>query len=342
MKIAVHIGIWLFLFFIETLLYWAMRYENAPLEANAGFIAMLMVPRAILSYLFVYWFLPKEIMGKKKAAFLLLKIIIFLFASLLVYRLFLNYLAFPIAFGYFPGFDPFAPILSSYSFIRVITPMALIYTTESIMANFQKQRKLELLEKEKLQSELQFLKAQVNPHFLFNTLNNIYVLATKKSDTTAPAVSKLSKLLRFVLYESSNHKIPLKKELEIVNDYLELEKLRYSNRLELKVEKNIENLSYPIAPLILLPFIENAFKHGAGESTSTVDVRILLNESEGQFLFCCKNSYDSELNLKNGCNGVGLANVKRRLDLIYPDRYSLEFNQNETKYCVQLKLDLNE
>ena len=342
MKIILHIGIWLLLFFIETLLYWAMRYQDAPLEADAIFVGLLVFPRAVLSYLFVYWFLPKEIIGKKNIAIIALKIIAFLIIGLLLYRIFLNYIAFTIAFGFFPGFNPFDPVLSSFSFIRMITPMALIYTVESIMANYQKQRMMERLEKEKLRSELQFLKAQVNPHFLFNTLNNIYVLATKKSGTTAPAVSKLSKLLRFMLYESSNQTIPLKKELEIIDNYLELEKLRYSNRLNLSLEKNIGNPARPIAPLILLPFIENAFKHGAGEAASEIEVNISLNEENGNFLFQCENSFDSGFNSKNNCNGVGLSNVKRRLELIYPKKNNLKILQSESKYSVQLNLDLNE
>ena len=114
--------------------------------------------------------------------------------------------------------------------------------------------------RKKLETELQFLKSQTNPHFLFNTLNNIYALARKKSDSTADAVMKLSKLLRFMLYESQKKFISITDEIQVLDDFIELEKIRYGEKLQLIFNKSIDNESHPIAPLILLPFVENAFK----------------------------------------------------------------------------------
>ncbi|HFA49447.1 MAG TPA: hypothetical protein ENJ95_10580 [Bacteroidetes bacterium] len=270
------------------------------------------------------------------------KLMVYLLVSLLVYRLVINFISYPLVIGYFPRFSPFNIWLSSFSFIRLLTPMALVYAIVSVMNRHENQRKIEALEKAKLQSELQYLKSQVHPHFLFNTLNNIYVLAKKRSESTAPAVARLSKLLRFMLYESAGEKVPLKKELEVVGNYLELEKLRYSERLKLKVEKDIEHPGRKIAPLILLPFIENAFKHGASESAAGINIYIGIFEKKGAFGFRCENSFDPGNGQGASAEGVGLANVKRRLELIYKNKYELEINDAFPKYTVQLNLDLNE
>ncbi|WP_217606198.1 sensor histidine kinase [Chitinophaga sp. GbtcB8] len=195
------------------------------------------------------------------------------------------------------------------------------------------------LVKEKLETELKFLRNQTNPHFLFNTLNNIYVLARKKSDLTAEIVMKLSKLLRFMLYETSKTFIPVADEIKMLDDYLELEKIRYNDRLTITFEKEIDNGAYPLAPLLLLPFVENAFKHGVSESRFDSFIYIDIKLQEGRLTFRIENTKE------NGgahpvTDNIGLGNVRRQLELMYKD-YQLEVEDQHTLFKVYLTINLD-
>lgn len=194
------------------------------------------------------------------------------------------------------------------------------------------------LSKEKLEAELKFLRTQTNPHFLFNTLNNIYALARKKSDDTADVVMKLSKLLRFMLYESRSNHITIVQELRVLSDYIELEKIRYNDRLSVRFIQSIDNEQQPIAPLILLPFVENAFKHGASEarfnSFITIDVKLV----NGLLKFSIENSKDDDGQLDIHEN-IGLSNVRRQLQLMYPD-HQLVINNDKEVFRVLLTINL--
>jgi two-component system, LytTR family, sensor kinase len=174
------------------------------------------------------------------------------------------------------------------------------------------------LVKEKLEAELKFLRNQTNPHFLFNTLNNIYALARKKSDQTADVVLKLSKLLRFMLYESHRNSITIAEELRVLNDYIELEKIRYNERLTVGFTRSIDSEIQPIAPLILLPFVENAFKHGASEARFDSFIYIDVQLQQGQLIFKIENSKDDD-GEKKIMENIGLTNVRRQLELMYPE-----------------------
>jgi len=197
----------------------------------------------------------------------------------------------------------------------------------------------ELLKK-KLEIELQFLKAQTNPHFLFNTLNNIYALARKHSDKTADVVMKLSSMLRYMLYETSNGPIEIENEIKIINDYIELEKLRYSNRLKVIFSHSVDNYKEKLAPLILLPFVENAFKHGAGESRFKSYIYINLELNDKQLFFEIRNSKE-EINDEVIIENIGLSNIQRQLELIYPT-HELSIENGNMEFIVKLKINLND
>jgi two-component system LytT family sensor kinase len=201
----------------------------------------------------------------------------------------------------------------------------------------QKIAQQELLKK-KLEIELQFLKAQSNPHFLFNTLNNIYGLARKKSDKTADVVLRLSSMLRYMLYQTANESIEIENEIQIINDYIELEKLRYTNRLEVIFNHAIDNYKEKLAPLILLPFVENAFKHGAGESRFKSYIAINLTLKDKQLFYEVQNS--KEETISEG-DKIGLSNIKRQLELIYPG-HTLTIDNNAKEYIVKLHINLND
>ncbi|MGB3528889.1 MAG: histidine kinase, partial [Saprospiraceae bacterium] len=193
--------------------------------------------------------------------------------------------------------------------------------------------------RKKLETELQFLKSQTNPHFLFNTLNNIYALARKKSDATADVVMKLSKLLRFMLYESQKKYISISDEIQVLDDFIELEKIRYGEKLQLNFKKSIDNESHPIAPLILLPFVENAFKHGASESRFDPFINIDLKLDHSMLCFKIENSNSQDYATIKSEN-IGLNNIRRQLELLYPE-HKLEIDNKNNTFSVSLKINLD-
>lgn len=194
------------------------------------------------------------------------------------------------------------------------------------------------LQKDKAEAELQFLKAQVSPHFLFNTLNNIYSLARKRSELTAEAVMKLSKLLRFILYDASSKFILLTDEIKLIADYVELEKLRYSERLVINFSNEIDNPSQRIAPLILIHFVENAFKHGASESRFEAKIYIEIKLVNSVLTAIFINTKGEGL-LVDDNNKIGMYNTKRQLELLYP-KHHLAIENESNLYTVKLTIPL--
>jgi two-component system, LytTR family, sensor kinase len=195
------------------------------------------------------------------------------------------------------------------------------------------------LKKEKTESELKYLKGQINPHFLFNTLNNIYSLARKNDPQTSEAILKLSKLMRFMLYDASHQTILLADELKLITDYIELEKLRYSDRLKISYSQSIDNHQQLVAPLILIHFVENAFKHGASESRFDSYIEIDISLKEGALKARIANSKDAPLP-SSETKPIGMENIKRQLELIYPN-HQLSIQNNPDKFIVDLLIPLH-
>lgn len=202
----------------------------------------------------------------------------------------------------------------------------------------QREAEQEMVQR-KLETELRFLKAQINPHFFFNILSNIYALARKRSDQTADVVMKLSELFRFILYESQRKYISIKEEIHVLENYIELESTRYNEKLQVVFTKSIDNGFQPIAPLILLPFVENTFKHGASESLfhSYITIDIQLNQK--QLRFTCENS-KAEILSRNGSDKIGLVNIRRQLELLYPE-HTLDINDTGDRFKVSLNVNLD-
>lgn len=202
---------------------------------------------------------------------------------------------------------------------------------------------LQDIEREKLEAELKALKAQINPHFLFNTLNNIYALTLDKSDKAPELVLKLSDLMRYILYDCNDRFVLLEKELDFLNNYLDLQKIRLDDRIPVQmIVKGNVNTS-KIAPLLFEPLIENAFKHGSYGKMNDGFVNILFNfEEQEQMELVIENRSVSDWNQENEKNsGIGIANVKRRLELLYPEKYSLEIDEVDDLFKVSLKIDLS-
>lgn len=191
---------------------------------------------------------------------------------------------------------------------------------------------------EKKQAELLFLKAQINPHFLFNTLNNIYSLSQYRQELVSESVLRLSKILRYMLYETDNDFISIEKEIKVINDYLDLERLRYNENVTIDFQHNIEDASELIPPLLLIPLIENAFKHGVSESRGKRFVHVALTVQKQQLHFTVKNSSDVPDNHEIKEN-IGLSNLRKRLNLLYKE-FDLFIEQKDSMFTAILKINL--
>jgi two-component system, LytTR family, sensor histidine kinase AlgZ len=206
---------------------------------------------------------------------------------------------------------------------------------------FELEAKRKEVENEKLTAELNFLKAQINPHFLFNTLNNLYYLAYTKSDNTTEVIAKLSQMMRYMIYDSNHSKVQLSKEIEYMQNYISLERLRLNNQIPIifELKGNTENVM--IAPLIFITFLENAFKHGVSNNNPNAWVNISIELVDGQCIYQVENSKLEDKTEAHEKSGIGLQNVQRRLELSYPGKYQLMMEDKLDRYIVKLNLTLN-
>jgi LytS/YehU family sensor histidine kinase len=207
---------------------------------------------------------------------------------------------------------------------------------------FQNEQTQQDIKKEHLATELAFLKSQINPHFLFNSLNSIYSLAFKKSDLAPEAILRLSKIMRYVLDESPSTCVPLEKELDHLQDYVELQKLRLTEKTKLSFVVDNQTSNQTIEPMLLVPFIENAFKHGADTTIQSV-ITIKINIHANQLIFQSTNTIaQRNTNQTEQDSGIGLKNVARRLQMLYPGHHKLDVMEEKNLYAVTLFLTLKQ
>lgn len=200
-------------------------------------------------------------------------------------------------------------------------------------------KKAQQLQIEKQQAELNYLKSQTNPHFLFNTLNNIYSLSRIKSDLAPEAILRLSKILRYMLYEAGGEYIAIEEELKIIGDYISLEKLRYDESLRVNFNYNVEDMKQSLPPLLLMPLVENAFKHGASETRHRPFVDIHLTVAKRRLSFVVRNSADGSDGDEKPRENIGLSNLRRQLELLYGE-HQLAVEQRGDEFCATLTINL--
>lgn len=203
---------------------------------------------------------------------------------------------------------------------------------------FVSEKQKKILETERLNAELNFLKLQINPHFLFNTLNSIYSQAHFRSEQTEHSILKFSRIMRYVLYDSSVDKMPLSQDLDYIGNYIDLQKLRLSKNVNIHYEVTGQVHGLVIAPLLLITFIENAFKHGISYS-APCEINISINVIENELMLTVGNAITQSSRESSG--GVGLINAQRRLDMLYPGRHLLDVIENDHLYIVNLKIELD-
>ncbi len=232
-------------------------------------------------------------------------------------------------------------------FLRLIGIFVVVFfaSTVKILKHwYNTQKTNQLLTKEKFEAELNFLKSQVHPHFLFNTLNNLYALTLKQSEKAPEVVMKLSELLDYMLYECNTDYIALKKEVNLIKNYISLELLRYDKRADIQFNISGEPEKYQIAPLLLFPFVENSFKHGVSSSSSSAFIYINLKAERNSILFEIENSVPEKPVKKSERrgHGIGLDNIKKRLELIYPENHQLKTGNKNGSYKTTLLIELGD
>lgn len=293
------------------------------------------------TYFTLYLLMPVYLNNRRYFLFVLL-----LFISALVFsviqRLNIYYIVIPIYFPEMLEKFKFFSFELVFRILKIYPPVILAASIKLFLEWYQNQQIFQQLEKDKLEAELKFLRSQIHPHFLFNILNSLYALTLKKSEKAPEVVLKLSDLLNYMLYECNAPMVSLKNEIKLINDYIELEKLRYGDKLSM--EFNVENskTDNKIAPLLLLPFVENSFKHGVSKKVSDKWIKIDLSINEDVLLLKIANSKNVNQpgNEQSYTEGIGLLNVKRRLDLLYENKYELEINESKDRFEVNLKLKL--
>ena len=344
-QIVIHIAAWAcFLLLAGGVFYPRPREINYNIFTERYLTAFFLVNNVVIIafyYVNTYLIIPKLLDTKK-----------FLSYSLLILALLVFYGFFPrIYHGLFgfsgmplqspPGRPPRIrnfPLVSSGNIAIFLMVFVLSTGIRVINQWLQSEQRTKEIANEKLQAELSFLKAQINPHFLFNTLNNIYALASTQSEHTAAAVMKLSSIMRYVLTEARNDLVPLEKEILFTSHYIELQKMRLTDKTSIDFTIKGDPAGRQIAPLLLLPFVENAFKYGIS-TREWSPIRILLEINKDSLYFSISNHKHLNTSLKMTDNtGIGINNTRRRLDLLYEGRYELIIDDKTNDFSVHLNI----
>lgn len=241
------------------------------------------------------------------------------------------------------GKEEAIPFMTPGSFllktVRYYSPSMLLIALETYRNNMIQREELQRLEKEKLSTELKFLKAQLNPHFLFNTLNNLYSYVLSQSPKAPEMVLGLSNILDYILYKSNQKTVPISEELETIQSFIDLEQIRYGDRLHVSLDKE-GNLNTPISPLLLLSIVENAFKHGASGDIAQPEIKIHVS-AQDEVINC--RVWNTKAPITHPINelpkeGIGLKNIKRQLNLAYPQQHTLQIDDHDDAYAVSLTI----
>ena len=337
-RVAYHFLFWSVYLFLNGLVVGVMSGWTLPQYLPYAMYreAYSLPVKLALTYFIFYYILPLYLERSKLRKLVVLTLVAFVIATFF-YRVVINWYFEYLEHKPFAIFNVKGIVLTVFDLYITITSATII---KMIKLRYKSQEVEEQLIQEKLQSELSFLRAQTNPHFLFNTLNNLYVLARKKSEKTANAIMMLSKIMRFVLYDCRAPRIAVADEAKIIQDYIELEKLRYNDRLTVHYAEELGDLHTSIAPLLLLPFVENSFKHGANSTTGEAEIHIDLTLKGSTLIFKVENTAEDVQESSALSGGIGLKNVQRQLDLLYPQRHALTTEKENGWFRALLKIEL--
>lgn len=338
-----------FLFWIVVYVYFILSINNVGIYASYRHLlessGIIVLAQIITAYTCLYVLLPKFLNKKKTGLFVfwMLVLLIAVFALYQAVRMFY----FDVVY-----FDSFNEIQRNYAtesywkrltYFSVFLSKCILYLTPTallLMSRFYKnQQKFLKLNEQKKIAELTALRNQLNPHFLFNTLNNLYALALDKSDRTPEVIERLSDILDYILYRCKENYVPVQKEIELIENYLSLEKIRYGNRVTVHFEHKV-NPEVKIAPLLVLALVENAFKHGVTQELRKAKIGISLTTNTTEVLFSiCNSKPNTSIDEKlESDEPLGLKNVKQQLKLLYPNSHELKIIDKEDTFKVKLRL----
>lgn len=336
-----HVIFWS-LYFIFNALRWGSYFGDYAYSLKTNLIGFPI--HMTLCYLNVYIFMPKFVFRRKYITYIGL-LVLSLFVMLLVKFNLTYYL---VSENVWPeGTEVISKLTFNYSIDMMIGELYVITFVTAIkitMDWLKEHKRVTDLEKAKLETELLFLRTQISPHFFFNTLNNIYSLSLENSPKTPKIILKLSELMRYFLYETKKSKQSLEKEIISIQNYLELERIRFDENLEINMNISGDIQNKKIAPMLLLSFIENAFKHGANKNIGKIKIDIDFLVKDGFLYFTISNPIPAKIHAshqKNSTGGIGLENVKKRLALGYKkNEYNLEIEEKNNLFIVALKIKL--
>jgi two-component system, LytTR family, sensor kinase len=332
------------LFWLILLLYYISSFW--PLESDKVFLFEKMFMKVLvdmaLTYCVIFLLVPLYLNRKRWVLFTLYSLISVYLAYVAYQAVRCFYLVpkYPEVFQMRPPLVFEERITNVFIFLNNITGVILPTIILMLFEYYRHQKELISLKEQKRTSELEALKNQLNPHFLFNTLNNLYALAIKKSDQTPEVIAKLSEILDYILYRCNDDFVPIKNEVELLDNYIVLEKLRYGSRLSIQFEHDIQS-NVRIAPLLLLAFLENAFKHGVAEEVKEAHISIHLKANIERIVFRIENSkphIPANVSVEER-QPIGLANIRKQLEILYSDHYKLEIEEGDDKFAATLTID---
>lgn len=334
-----HILFWA-IYFIFNTLRWGSYFDDYAYSLKTNILSFAI--HISLAYLNIYYLMPKLVYAKKYLLYALVVLLCLVIALLLRFNL-TYYLISPDIWP--EGPEVIDRITLNYAvqmMLGELYVMSFVTAIKITIDRLQENKRVYDLEKRQLQSELKFLRSQVSPHFFFNTLNNIYSLTLEKSNKAPEVILKLSELMRYLLYTTSKPKQDLRSEILCIQNYIELEKIRFDDRLDVTMEVSGDIEDSEIAPMLLIPLVENAFKHGANKNLGNKEISIEVVVADGFLHFKIVNTmpgYYGQGNEDNTVGGIGLSNVKKRLELGYaPKEYKLDIYDDNNMFYVVLKL----
>lgn len=299
--------------------------------------------RFTIVYINYFFLLPKYLQNANYVKYIAITVSM-LFIAALIQRYLMWAIFNPIIFPNWQNTGTFAWYRILQAGVIITSPLIFIIGFTIISRWVKLSKHTESLEKEKKQAELQLLKNQLNPHFFFNTLNNLYGLAQEKSDLTEKVVLKLSDLMNYVLYETDQTFVPLEKEIAYIKNYIELEEIRYNDRFSCNFSLTGNTVNKKIPPMIFLPFVENAFKHGINQESKNTWINIHIAISDNLISFNLENSlpeFFSKSKHPYTKGGIGIKNVQKRLELLYPDNFVLTTQLKEQSYKAVVEIPAN-
>ena len=329
--VILHGGFWT-LFFVLSIFFFSNFWPLKVAVIRAILNGLLFIA---VFYVNLYYFIPVMLSRKRYAHYVLssLALIVVFILLRIGFRDYLFGEPAPVMFKPRPYQSEFL-IVSSFLFIFALSVFYKLADNHFKAA----ERNREII-RQRDETELRMLKSQVNPHFLFNTLNNLYTLAYTGSGKTAPAIMSLSEIMRYLIYDSAAREVPVEWEIKFLHNYIELEKLRIEDHRKIAVNVESPPAGMKIAPLIFIPFIENAFKHSMIDSDPEGYIQIFLTFRQGEIFLSIENSRPSG-RPEPDTGGFGLKGIKSRLSLIYPGKYALDIRETETNFTVELSLSL--